>query len=110
MNSQSAVHCCAVALAAALSLAACKNDGDNPVPGDQNAATTAVPGSGAGNSATGATGGTATSPGEYGAPNPVAATPGCMPPVLPLVPGAGALPDQPGTQQPGQTPSTTPSR
>lgn len=110
MDRKSALYCVTLALAAAISLSACKNDGANPAPGEQNAATTAAPGSGAGNSATGATGGTATSPGADGAPNPVAATPGTSGNTGGMQPGAAAMPDGSGTPQPGQTPSTTPSR
>lgn len=98
-----------LALAAVLALSAC-NDGANPVPGDERAANNAVPGTGAGNSATGATGGTATSPGVDGAQNPVAATPGTSGAPVTQQGAAGAPRDTLGTPQPGQTPSTTPSR
>ena len=56
----------------AVGLAACRNDGANPLINDNRNPTATVPGSGAGNSATGATGGTATSP----ATGAAAATPG----------------------------------
>ncbi len=62
----------AVLACAALSLAACKNDGQNPVMTDDKAATLSSPGNGAGNSPTGASGGSATSP----APGNGAAVPG----------------------------------
>lgn len=103
-------------LASVLSLAGCKNDGANPVVTDNQAATTAVPGTGAGNSATGATGGTATSPGQDGTQNPVGATPGTSGAATST--GGMAGPDSAsgrpadtlGTPQPGQNPNTTQPR
>ncbi len=72
MNKVSPFRHLALAALATLSLAACKNDGQNPLVTDDKAATLSSPGNGAGNSATGATGGTATTP----AAGNGAATPG----------------------------------
>lgn len=113
MKIASSVKCIPVFLAALMSLAACKNDGANPVLADDRAATTT--GTGAGNSVTGATGGTATSPGAYGTQNPAAATPGTSGAATTGGTGmtydsASGSPNSSGTPQPAQNPNNTPSR
>ena len=98
----------------AVSVAGCKNDGANPVVGDQRAATSAVPGTGGGNSATGATGGSATSP-VMGGTQGAAATPGVSGAATSTGGGtsedtaSGRATDMAGTPQPG-TNQTVPSR
>ncbi len=80
-------------------LAACRNDGANPLITDDRNPNATVPGSGAGNSATGASGGTATSP----ATGAAATTPGVHEGSTATV-GAGGTVDAGGTDA-----STTPS-
>ena len=103
-----------ILLAVAVLAAGCKNDGANPVVGDQRSATSAAPGTGAGNSATGATGGTATSP-AMGGVQGAGATPGVSGAATATGGGAtqdtasGRPADMSGTPQPGTNP-TEPSR
>ena len=103
-----------ILLAVAVWVAGCKNDGANPVIGDQRAATSAVPGTGGGNSATGATGGSATSPAMGGAQG-AGATPGVSGAATATGGGnsedtaSGRPTDMAGTPQPGTNP-TVPSR
>ena len=100
-----------VLLLAAVSLAGCRNDGANPVVGDDRSVNNQVPGTGGGNSATGATGGSATSPGAGNA----GATPGTSGAATATGGGtgqdsaSGRATDSAGTPQPGTHP-TVPSR
>ena len=114
MSKASSATCISVLFAVAVSVTGCRNDGANPIVGDQRAATSAVPGTGGGNSATGATGGTATSPAMGGAQG-AGATPGVSGAATATGGGApgdtasGRPTDMAGTPQPGTNP-TVPSR
>ena len=98
-------------LLAAVSLAACKNDGAGPFVRDDRAPDNQVTGTGGGNSATGATGGTAASPATGNA----AVTPGTSGAATATGGGtgqdsaSGRATDTAGTPQPGTHP-TVPSR